>query len=165
MRWAVTIAVFLALCVPVCAQSPARISLCAPADATVPEGVWQMLPDGAVFAIKPGRSAGTYDLVVLDSPDYTVAAGTLMGTMQPTSTAWVYDASLKNASGSTRNFMVEVDPEGGRLKMKPYHSSHRLSLRRWAGYLFRLSVDAPDRPDTYDGAVRMAPQPGEVVFL
>lgn len=150
------------------AAAPDSLSLDAPG-ATPPEGIWRMLPEGAVFAVRPAPAAGCYELVVLDSPDYTVAPGTPMGTMSPTATPWVYDAALSGAPGragsAVRNFMVEVDPEGGRLKMRSYSGSHRLSVRRWAGYLFRLSVDPPNRPDSDDGAVRLAPQPGEIVFL
>lgn len=144
-------------------------SLEVPPTTPAPLGIWQMHPGGAVFAIEAGADADHFDFVVLDSPDYSVGAPCLMGTMEATATPWVYDAAIMSTPGrsgsAVRHFMVEVRPESGRLTFRPYRAGHRLSLLRWAGYLFRVTVVAPNRPTDHDGAVRLSPAPGNIVEL
>lgn len=145
------------------------LAAAAACSAQTPEGVWRMQPQGAVFAVRAGQAPGVFELVLLDSPDFTLPSDAVMGTMRTTATPWVYDAAISSRPGlpdsPTRNFIVEVEPEEGRLKMKPYRGRRSLSIRRWAGYLFRLSVDYPNRPDDHDGAVRLSPNPGNIVYL
>lgn len=108
-------------------------------------------------------------MVLIDSDDYTTITGATMGTMEPTATPWVYDAAIYTTPGArdsrTEHCIIKIDPEAGRLTMQPYRRNQRLSIRRWAGYLFRLTVDSPNRPDDYDGAVRLSPGPGNIVIL
>lgn len=152
-----------------CAAFGAEPRLDAPPSAPAPLGIWQMHPGGAVFAIREGADADHFDLEVLDTPDYTVATPCLMGSMEATATPWVYDAAVMASPGrsgsAVRHFMVKVQPEAGRLSFSPYRASHRLSLVRWAGYLFRVTIVAPDRPTGNDGAVRLSPSPGNIVEL
>ncbi len=133
-------------------------------------GTWRMQPGGAIFTVTAGPAAGTYTLTIVDSPDYNVAPGALMGTLTATATAGVYDAELLREPGDRHsrklNFIVEFDGENERMTMRHYRAESHLSLRRWLGYLFRLSVDRQNRPEGFDGAVRLKPLPaGDITIL
>lgn len=122
-------------------------------------GNWRMMPGGALFSIEPGTSPGHYLLRVLDSPDYDISPGAVMGSMHATATPMVFDAELYEAPGSAssrcRNCFIDIDAEAGHLTLRPYRTGRRVSFRRWLPYLFRVAFDYGNRPSGYDGAVRV----------
>ncbi len=147
-------------------EPPERVVLPRPAAGTAAcAGVWRMQPGGAVFAVEDGGRRGEYRLRILDSPDLSVPPGAVMGTLTETAVSGVYDAVFFRRPGAatsgTHRFMVDAGQDAGRMTMRPYRASARLSFRRWFSYLFRVGVEASDRPDGNDGAVRIAPLPSD----
>lgn len=121
-------------------------------------GVWRMTPGDALFEISHANAEGRYTLSIVDSPDYTVAPGAEMGFMVATATPYVYDATLCERPGSQmrrHSFFIEIDPEAGRLIMRPYRATAKISFRRWLPYLFRVTIERSNRPEGHDGAVRV----------
>ncbi len=131
------------------------------------EGVWRMTDDGAVFAITatPGMT-GTFDITLVDSPDFSLTPGLCMGRAKATARPGVYDATIvsdptrpdpaKIFKGS-RDCTITITEEA-RLELRPYSRSKKISLRRWLPYLFRVSVvENATRPDNLDGALRIYP--------
>ena len=169
----VAAAVFLFAAAAAFSGRPVLSADCAPyfsggADLAPVEGVWLMSGDGALLAIE--RRAGSldvYDVVLLDSPDFTVMPGTQLGLLRQTARAGVYDVSLRTAPGLRsdykdklgrgHDYVLELG-EDGRFTLSGYHRGKRISLRRWLPYLFRVSVvENSTRPEGLDGAVRVFP--------
>ena len=72
-----------------------RLDSIAPAAAASPCcGVWQIVPDGALVRIEPQALSGQFTISVVDSPDYAIAPGTVMGTMSEIAGNGRYHASV-----------------------------------------------------------------------
>ena len=91
-----------------------RLDSIAPAAAASPCcGVWQIVPDGALVRIEPQALSGQFTISVVDSPDYAIAPGTVMGTMSEIAGNGRYHASLlthpmRGNGSSRRDCIVEV---------------------------------------------------------
>lgn len=158
---AAVVAVLMFMAVAVCAGAaePWRYEI-SPATGLDPvTGLWRMAPDGAVIAIEPGVSRDSYRLRIIDSPDYNVVPGALLGTMTATATPLVFDATLSDHPGvegsKTHTFFVRIDPQRCRLSLEPYDATPKISLRRWLPYFFRIVYSKGRRPADHDGAVRI----------
>ncbi|MBD5234233.1 MAG: hypothetical protein HDS65_08675 [Bacteroidales bacterium] len=156
-----------------CKAAPPHIELPAAAVSAVaasPEGLWRFGADGAVFTVveTPGV-AGSYNLLIDESPDLTIPKGTLFGTMKATGTARTYEASLLSdpAEGRTslspkkvRHFIFTLSADGSTLEFRPYRKGKTVNILRWLPYLVRLSVtDVDTRPRDVDAATRLEPAP------
>lgn len=143
-----------------------RLDSIAPAAAASPCcGVWQIVPDGAMVRIEPQALSGQFTISVVDSPDYAIAPGTVMGTMSEIAGNGRYHASLlthpmRGNGSSRRDCIVEV--QDNNLVFRPYRARTRLSLRRWVSYLFRIAIDHAESPEGLEGAVRIAPGSGNM---
>ncbi len=133
------------------------------------EGLWSMSPagGGALFSIiaAPGRP-GVFEMRILESPDWRVAENTLCGEVRAAARPGVYDCRMaadpsKSSFApalSTHTATIELASDGARLIIRPYRRRHRISLRRWLPYFFRISIHEENtRPDDLDGAVRLYP--------
>ncbi len=124
------------------------------------EGIWQATGDGAIFAIRRvPATVATYELVMVDSPDWQVAPGTPFGTLRATGSADTFDASLladpADRRSRKRDFVFELSPDRQRIVFKPYRRNRTINFERWLRYLFRVSVQESTRPKDLDGAVRL----------
>ena len=165
------VAFALALAMPAPAQQPQRTCLNQSHRSLLDPvaGLWRMMPDGAILRIEPLPGVGQYAIRVIDSPDFAVPAGALMGTMTATAAPLVFDAEVSEHPGNpdapSRRLMLSIDADSGALSLLPYSPGGRLSFRRWLPYLFRLSVTDSNRPEGYDGAVRLGISSGQPVAL
>ena len=137
---------------------------------TSPAGIWEMTNGGAVFTIetRPG-SRGSYSLVLLESPDFSVEPGTPFGEMEPTPEQGTFDLVLlsnpeghKRASGrkDTKHFIIRFNDTFSRCTLKPYRTGRRINFRRMFPYLFGINiVNTDERPDGVDGAIRIDTPP------
>lgn len=131
--------------------------------AGVIDGIYEMPGDGAVFAVvsASGRS-GRWDLIVIDSPDFSVEPGTPFGYAVAGASPDVFDARLYEELRSDRkvkshDFALRLGDDG-RLSFEAYRNSRRVSFWRWIPYLFRVTViEENNRPKGLDGAVRIYP--------
>lgn len=124
------------------------------------EGIWQATGDGAIFVIRRLPAAmASYELVMVDSPDWQIAPGTPFGTLRSTGSPNTYDASLlsdpSDSRSRTRDFVFELSPDRQRIIFKPYRRRHTINFERWFRYLFRATVKEPTRPKDIDGAIRL----------
>ena len=130
-------------------------------------GLWQFGADGAVFEIVPTAVADSYELFIVDSPDFSVAPGSFFGTISHTGKGNYYEAVLLlspegkvrgAARRKTRNYIFEFNDEGTQLSMRNYRKGFGVNLLRALPYLVRISVNRQDdRPQDVDGARRLAP--------
>ena len=124
------------------------------------EGVWQMADDGALFAIRrvPAASA-TYELVMIESPDWQIAPGTAFGTLHATGNANIFDASLltdpADGHSRSRDVIFELSADRQRITFRPYRRNRTVSFERWFRYLFRTTIKESNRPTGIDGALRL----------
>lgn len=132
------------------------------------EGVWRMTASAeSVLAITArAGSAGTYDVWLLDSPDYRIEPCQLIGSAREGAERGSYDLTLTERPGAVRarkrSFIATVDGDDhGRLRLHAYNRGKRISLWRWLPYLFRVTIiNQSDRPSDHDGMVRIYPAAG-----
>ncbi|MDE5930225.1 MAG: hypothetical protein K2H03_07065 [Muribaculaceae bacterium] len=136
------------------------------------EGVWRMTatPD-AVLAICPStESDGSFDVWLLDSPDFTLEPCTRIGRAIAGSQPGSYDLTLVENPGSPkpgrRSFIANIDESGLNMRLTAYRRGKRISLWRWIPYLFRVTViDKSNRPSNHDGLRRIYPSDGGIFTL
>lgn len=158
--------VVMSVCACVAAYGDSLVdSLKARIDASpgVLEGIYEMPGDGAVFAIVAAAgSTGRWDLIVVDSPDFSVEPGTQFGYAVAGASPDVFDAKLYSGlragrKSKSHNFALRLGKDG-RLSFEAYRNSRRVSFWRWIPYLFRVTVvEENNRPKGLDGAVRLYP--------
>ena len=133
------------------------------------EGVWQLTPDGAMFAIERVGGQGTtaptrFQMVMIESPLPHILPGTVLGRLSAGATpgsyeAWVY-TSLSGEKGLElpAHFVARVSDDG-RLTLKPIKTTVRFTPWRALPWMFRrvVEVKPAERPDGLDGAVRVHP--------
>ena len=139
------------------------------ADASSPAGVWKAGDGGALFGVRPLPGYdGSFELFIVDSPDYPELPGTVFGTMRTTGRAGVYDARLAKGIGPARgllgqkshNCIIELSQDCSSLVFRSYRRGKTVNILRLLPYLFRLSVtDVDTRPAGIDGARRVSPEP------
>lgn len=126
------------------------------------EGLWQLLPGGAVIAIR-ATTPQTYELVAVDAPAPSVLPGTVIGEMVRTASDNSYDGKIHLRGFKKMKFTAQVDDRRGTLELYQYH--RRLALNFWhlAPWLFRYSVSVKNtKPSGTEGAVRLWPRPGHL---
>jgi hypothetical protein len=129
------------------------------------EGIWQLTDDGATIAITATAGhTGSYDIVLVDATDMSVAPMTACGSLRRTAGDGVYDAHLRLNPGAGvksryKDFMLTLT-SAGRFTLSAYNRTSKLNLRRMLPYLFRTSVtvERSNRPSGVDGAVRIYPK-------
>lgn len=170
MRLVASILLTLAT-VCVCPAEPPAILLpdaSLPVSASSPEGTWRFGADGAIFEVKAaGGVDGFFELVLEESPDLSLPAGTPFGNMKWTGTGRNYEASLLgDPAGGKRSltphkmhhFILTLSDDGTTLTFKPYKRGKRVNILRWLPYLVRLSVtDTDTRQREVDAATRIDP--------
>lgn len=124
------------------------------------EGIWQASGDGAIFAIRRlPATVATYELLMIDSPDWQIAPGTPFGTLRSTGSPNTFDASLlsdpSDSRSRKRDFIFELSPDRGCITFRPYRRNHSINFERWFRYLFRATIKEPTRPKDIDGAIRL----------
>lgn len=127
------------------------------------EGYWELTAGGALLEFRrtPGKS-GSYDIFLIDSPDYTVVPGTKLGSMDATAVAGKFDVILaadprRGPGGKSRRFIFDI--ENGKLRMSAYKVGKTVNIYRLLPYLFRVGIrDTGNRPEGIDGAIRTAPR-------
>ncbi|MGM9846199.1 MAG: hypothetical protein ACI30K_08260 [Muribaculaceae bacterium] len=127
------------------------------------EGIYRMGGDGALFAIVPTPGhTHRYDLVIIESPDFSVEPGTKFGYAVAGGSKGVYDAKVygrlrADRSNKSHTFALRVRDDGY-LSFEEYRNTKRISLWRWIPYLFRVTViEDNNRPHGLDGAIRVYP--------
>lgn len=137
-------------------------------------GVWETTASGSVLRFS--RLAGArdaYTVAVIESSDYRIAPGTIIGSLTATAVPLCYDAefishpaeSSVSLKGKKQNFIVEFDSRMRSCTFKAYRRGKRVSLRRLLPYLFRIAViESDNRPEGIDGAVRIDTTPSPVVL-
>ena len=137
-------------------------------------GVWETTASGSVLRFS--RRAGArdaYTVAVIESSDYRIAPGTVIGSLTATAVPLCYDAefishpaeSSVSLKGKKQNFIVEFDSRMRSCTFKAYRRGKRVSLRRLLPYLFRIAViESDNRPEGIDGAVRIDTTPSPVVL-
>ncbi len=131
-------------------------------DASSPAGLWRT-GAGAVFDIVPA-GAGSYTLILIDSPDVTAPCPATIGTMTTTGTPGTYEAALSaglTAASARKKHtcIITVQPGSETMTFTAYRKGRQLNLWRLLPYMFRISVkDIDTRPRGIDGAVRIAPR-------
>jgi len=137
-------------------------------------GVWETTASGSVLQLSrlPG-ARDAYTVAVIESSDFRIAPGTVIGTMTATAVPGCYDAEfISDPAGHSakfrnkkQNFIVEFDRLMRSCTFKAYRRGKRVSLRRLLPYLFRLAVVENDnRPEGIDGAVRIDINPTPVIL-
>lgn len=144
------------------------------ASATDPlEGRWEINGRGATVDIAPAPGQpGVLEMSVADSPDMSVAPGTVIGTVVPSSVTGVYDCRVSSDprgihhKRGTVAFTIEfADDTGDAVRFNYYRHRRRVSLWRWIPYLFRVAVVSPaESPANLDGA-RRAGSPDRYIVL
>ena len=139
-----------------------RLDSIAPAAAASPCcGVWQIVPDGALVRIEPQALSGQFTISVVDSPDYAIAPGTVMGTMSEIAGNGRYHASLlthpmRGNGSSRRDCIVEV--QDNNLVFRQY-ADYAMKTKALAVLL--LSVSALSTVAQRTTRPRLRPQPQE----
>lgn len=133
-------------------------------------GVWRSQPGQALFEIRATARQGEFDIIILDSPDYTVAPGANAGILRATGTPGRYDAAFnigrpamdgQQRGGANRfDAVVTISPEG-QMQIEPYRRRPRLNLWRFLPYMFRNPVEGPEHASDLGGAVRISPRAAE----
>lgn len=137
-------------------------------------GIWETTASGAVlrFSRIPG-TRDDYNVTIIESDDYRLEPGTVVGTLKATATPRTYDAEFAAdpAQGTNRlrnkklHFIVEFDTRLRSCAFKAYRRGKRVSFRRLLPYLFRIAVtDGTQRPEGIDGAVRIDANPTPVIL-
>lgn len=162
---AVPALVLLIAALPAQARSNLRDSIEAAIDAAprTIEGIYRMGGEGALFAIVPSPGhTHRYDLIILESPDFSVEPGTKFGYAVAGGSKDVYDAKVygrlrADRSNKSHTFALRLRDDGY-LSFEEYRNSKRISLWRWIPYLFRVTViEENNRPKGLDGAIRVYP--------
>lgn len=124
------------------------------------EGLWQFPADGASILIEK-KTATTYDLIIIDSPEPDVRPGTVIGRAVTTPAVGTYDAHLdakplRNSRLKKANAALTL--ADGHLCFRPYSTGKRIAFWRWVPYFFRISIlDNDSRPGNLDGADKIYP--------
>jgi hypothetical protein len=133
------------------------------------EGIWQMVNDGAIFAIERDESARepyAYQMVMIQSPSRHVRPGTVLGhvvsTVKPgTYEARIYtDFAVRTGLNIPRRFLLKVSgTDDACLTISPEQSKWRFNLWRLLPYMYRnlVRMNSAARPSDLDGAVRIYP--------
>lgn len=132
------------------------------------EGVWRLTasPESVLAITARAGVPGTYDVWLLDSPDYRIEPYQLIGSAREGGERGSYDLTLTDRPGvmkaRKRTFIATADgDDSGRLRLRAYHRGKRISIWRWLPYLFRVTViNQSDRPADHDGMVRVYPASG-----
>lgn len=137
-------------------------------------GVWETTASGSVLRFS--RRAGArdaYTVAVVESSDYRIDPGTVIGTLTATAVPLCYDAeffadpaeSSVKLKDKKQTFIVEFDTGMRSCTFKAYRRGKRVNLRRLLPYLFRIAViDSDNRPEGIDGAVRIDTTPSPVIL-
>lgn len=135
------------------------------------EGVWQMTAaGGAIFAIE--RDEPTTDvaptrlrMIMIRSPWRSIRPGTLIGHLEPTAQAGVYEARIYSSTAQRtglnipKAFTLKLNSEATILTFVPFKSPLKINLFRLLPYMYRRVIEPQkSRPDGLDGAVKIAPQ-------
>lgn len=133
------------------------------------EGLWKFTSDGATVAIErasgyvaPDALPDSYNIVMVEPVDNSVARGTLIGRITPTALESSFDCTLflnPSVFGERKShrFTIQMNDEGHISFMK-VKSGTSVSLWRWIPYLFRVTVVRRDeRNPRLDGAIRVYP--------
>lgn len=136
---------------------------------SVVEGVWQMVDDGAVFAIERDESPRepyAYQMVMIQSPSRHVRPGTVLGHVVATVKPGVYEArmytdfAVRTGLNIPRRFLLKVSGnDDACLTISPEQSKFRFNLWRLLPYMYRnlVRINSSARPSDLDGAVRIYP--------
>ena len=133
------------------------------------EGDWQVTHDGARLRFAPaaGRE-GTFDIIWLDGPDFSIAPGTVVGYAVASPDTGVYDCTVKTdprGKGDKRRharFVIKLDVDtGDSFTFVPYEQGLKFSPQALLPYWWRRPIKTVDtRPGGIDGARRIgAPKP------
>ncbi len=131
------------------------------------EGVWEMTANGATIAIErvenfTRQRSSLYNIVIIDSPDRSIAPGTLMGKAIDSSDPAMFDALLYTDSSDkglskAQNFSLHINKDG-RLSLKRYKQGVWINLWKLVPYMWRRSFGKYDqRPEELDGMIRVYP--------
>lgn len=123
-------------------------------------GIWQIGGNaGTRFAIVTGKK--DFEILIIDSPDMSIAPATHCGTLTPTGRKGLYDATLLDKLDrriKSSRFIFELDSYDV-LTFKPYKQKTSVSFNRLIPYFFRIRVRHEDtRPTDVDAARRIYPQ-------
>ena len=133
------------------------------------EGVWQMVGDGAIFAVERDESARepyAYRMVMIQSPARHVRPGTVLGHVVATVKQGTYEARLytdlaaRTGLNFPKKFLLKVSgTDDACLTITPLQGKVRFNLWRLLPYMYRNLVryNAAARPSDLDGAVRIYP--------
>lgn len=155
-----TVAVVLFFCAMAAVAAPPELEDVQQAEGVSPAGLWSVAQGGALFRIEP-LSAGSYSLILEDSPDLGLAADTTMGTMTATGNGLQYDAVLKhdlkdgNSKTTMRHYIVQLSDDGNSLTLKHYDKGLKVNVFRWLPYLRGGVTEQDQRPAEADGAIRI----------
>lgn len=147
------------------------------ADATDPiEGRWTINGGGAVIEISRAPGADErFSVTMVDSPDFKVASGTVLGYINASPTPGRYDCQLssdpsprhhKSRNGKVTFAIEFTDNTTDAITFEYYQRGRRISLWRWLPYLFRVTVrDSKQGSDNgLDGARRLDAPPRTIVI-
>lgn len=131
------------------------------------EGLWQMVDDGALFAIE--RVEGTSDvapermrIVMVSSPMRRVRPGTVVGLVRPTAKSGTYQARMytrfaeKTGLKLSRPFTMRLSDD--MLVIEPFKYPVKINLFRLLPYMYRRVVTPQaSKPEGLKGAFRVYP--------
>lgn len=128
------------------------------------EGEWQLNGGGARLRFEQSAGAeGTFDIVWVDGPDFSIEPGTVVGHAVASPTPGVYDCSVDTdprGKGDRRRrarFVIKLDADtGDSFSFAPYEQGIRFSPQALLPYWWRRPFKSVDtRPDGLDGARRV----------
>lgn len=145
------------------------------------EGIWQLVPDGAVVVVEKvregideARTGLVYSIRSISSPDRSLRPGTLVGRIRAGGHPDTFEARFytrREGMSYTRPVTVTagLDDKNGRLEFRRHKSSLRINLWHFVPFLWRYSLRYhPDEHNYAPGAVRVFPRPAlptEPVYL
>lgn len=139
------------------------------------EGRWTVNGGGAVIEIARAPGADErFCVTMVDSPDFSLAPGTLLGYVDPAPAPGRYDCHLssdpspRHRGRSNRKVNFSIEFAGGNsdaITFHYYQKGRRISLWRWLPYLFRVTVrESRDDASGLDGARRLDAPPRVIVI-
>lgn len=133
------------------------------------EGEWQVTNRGARLCFRASAGApGSYDIVWMDGPDFSITPGTVIGYANETPETGVFDCRVstdprgKGDKKRYARFVIRLDADtGDTFKFAPYEQGVKISLYSLLPYWWRRPVKTVNnRPSGLDGARRVgAPNP------
>ncbi|MCM1309781.1 MAG: hypothetical protein NC301_01995 [Bacteroides sp.] len=135
------------------------------------EGVWQMTAaDGATFAIEREESStdvapSRLRIIMVKSPWRSIRPGTLLGHLEPTAKAGVYEARIysgfaqRTGLNLPRPFTLKLNDDATVVTFEPFKSPLKFNLFKLLPYMYRRVVQLQrSRPEGLNGAVKIAPR-------